>query len=105
MSMLGCPNDFHEENCSFSVLKKKRVTDRWTDHPTDGRTDMTSYRDTRTHLKTLSVRKKKTQKTTWTEFEMATNVFRPDRLTNQNQPIATKLEETWYGVWATNNIE
>ena len=32
----------------FLLSKKKRVTDQ----PTDGRTDIPSYRDARTHLKT-----------------------------------------------------
>merc|ERR1712240_654496 len=45
MSMLDCPNDFHIENGSFSAFKKKRVT--------DGPTDTISYRDARTHLKTI----------------------------------------------------
>ena len=53
MSMLDCPNDFHRENRSFSALKKTGYTgtDGRTDRPTDGRTDTTSYRDARTHLK------------------------------------------------------
>ena len=48
--MLGSPNDFHEENCSFSAFKKNGLR---TDHPSDGPTDRPSYRDARTHLKTM----------------------------------------------------
>ena len=78
MSMLGCPNDFHEEKCSFSAFKKNGLwtdgpsdrpsdgssdgrTDRRTDGRMDGRTDgqkdgwtdpeTPSYRDARMHLK------------------------------------------------------
>ena len=46
MSKLDCPDDFN-----FWLLKKKRVTDWSTDHPTNGRTDTPSYRDGWTHLK------------------------------------------------------
>ena len=45
MPMFGCPNDFHEENCSFSSFKKTGYGP--TDHLTDGPTDMTSYMEMR----------------------------------------------------------
>ena len=48
--MLGCPNDFHEENRSFSAFKKKRVTDRRTDGPSNGPTDRRTIRRTRPHI-------------------------------------------------------
>ena len=48
MSMLDCPNDFHRENSSFSAFEKNRLH---RDGPSDRRTDATSYRDARTHLK------------------------------------------------------
>ena len=50
MSMLDCPNDFHEENRSFSAFKKKTGY-RTSDGRTDGPTDIPAYRDARTHLK------------------------------------------------------
>ena len=48
----GKIDDFDRENSSFSAFKKNGLH---RDHPTirrtDGRTDTTSYRDARTHLK------------------------------------------------------
>ena len=50
---------FLEAFCFISVeisdiqLVCDQRTDRWTDQRTDGRTDIPSYRDKRTHLKTL----------------------------------------------------
>ena len=35
---LGLPDDIHEEKPSFLQFKKKRITDRRTDGPTDGQT-------------------------------------------------------------------
>ena len=55
---LGLPDDIHEEKPSFWQFKKNALrtdgrTDRRTDGRTDRRTDRPSYRDARTHLKSL----------------------------------------------------
>ena len=48
---------FIEKTAQFRRLKKTGYTgtDGQTDRPTDGRTDTTSYRDARTHLKTCEL--------------------------------------------------
>ena len=51
---LGLPDNIQEEKPSFFNFENNWLpTDRRTDGPTDRRTDRPSYRDARTHLKTL----------------------------------------------------
>ena len=55
---LGFPDKIHEEKPSFldfenNWLRTDRPTDGPTYRPTDRRTDRPSYRDARTHLKTI----------------------------------------------------
>ncbi len=52
ISMLDCPDDFHSVSGSYTAFEKNGLhRDRQTDQQTNRRTDTTSYRDARTHLK------------------------------------------------------
>ena len=54
MMFLGLSDDVHEEKASFLQSEKTALpTDGPTNRRTDGRTDRPSYRDARTHLKSV----------------------------------------------------